>query len=75
MLRAHPLLPLPRVTRRLLALLGFVAVIVLAVALLYRVYMHHIQSEPYDEEEGAVVQVNSKNYSPLLLNYWSIEIS
>jgi nitrogen fixation-related uncharacterized protein len=68
------LLPFPFVTRRLLALLGFVAVIMLAVALLYRVYMHHVQSEPYDDEEGAVVQVESKNYSPLLLNYSSIEI-
>jgi hypothetical protein len=63
------------VTRRILALLGFVAVIVLAVTLLYRVYMHHVQSEPYDEEEGAVVQVDSKNYSPLLLNYCSTAIS
>ena len=62
-------------TRRLLALLGFVAVIVLAVTLLYRVYIHHVQSEPYDEEEGAVVQIDSKNYSALLLNSCSTVIS
>lgn len=62
-------------TRRLLALAGFVAVIVLAVALLYRVYIHHTEAAPYADEESAVVQLESKNYSTLLLNYSSIAFS
>lgn len=30
----------------------------LAVLLLYRVYLHHQQSEPYDLDEGAVVRMD-----------------
>lgn len=29
----------------------------LAATLLYRVYVHHTESEPYEDEESAVVQV------------------
>ena len=40
-------------------MLGFVAVIALALTLLYRVYLHHNQAEPYVEEnEGAVVALD-----------------
>jgi hypothetical protein len=55
------------VTRRLLALLGFIAVVALAATLLYRVYVHHVQAEPYDDER-AVVRLESKNYSGLALS-------
>jgi len=48
------------VTRRILALAGFVAVLVLAATLLYRVYVHHINSEPYDDEETAIVRLDVK---------------
>lgn len=44
--------------RRLAALAGFIAVIVLAVTLLYRVYIHH-RDNGIDEEEGAVVNVEA----------------
>jgi hypothetical protein len=58
--QAHPLLPQPLVTRRILALFGFFLVLALAVTLLYRVYIHHIEAEPYEEEESAVVQLEVK---------------
>ena len=33
--------------------------IVLAATLLYRVYLHHTQAEPYvDEDEGAIVRLD-----------------
>lgn len=59
-LQAHPLLPQPLVTRRILALFGFFVVLALAVTLLYRVYIHHIEAEPYEEEESAVVRLEAK---------------
>jgi hypothetical protein len=55
------------VTRRLLALLGFLAVVALAATLLYRVYVHHIQAEPYGDESSLVV-LDSKNYNGLALS-------
>jgi hypothetical protein len=67
-----PVAALPAMTRRLLALFGFIAVIVLAVTLLYRVYVHHVESEPYDDEETTVVRLESKNCRGLLLNYSSV---
>ena len=46
--------------RRIAALFGFIAVIVLALTLLYRVYLHHSQAEPYvDEDEGAIVRLDA----------------
>jgi hypothetical protein len=48
------------VARRLLALAGFVVVVALAVTLLYRVYIHHTQAEPYEDDESAVVRVEVK---------------
>ncbi|HYK05573.1 MAG TPA: hypothetical protein VE974_27720 [Thermoanaerobaculia bacterium] len=47
-------------TRRILALFGFFLVLALAVTLLYRVYIHHIEAEPYEKEESAVVQLEVK---------------
>lgn len=41
--------------RRLFALAGFVAVLMLALLLLYRVYVHHTQAEPYVDDERSLV--------------------
>lgn len=60
----HCSLRLP-VARRFAALVGFFAVIALAVMLLYRVYVHHTQSEPYDTDEGAVVRLDDSAASPV----------
>lgn len=40
--------------RRALALLGFMIVLALAAALLWRVYVHHMHAEPYVEEPSIV---------------------
>ncbi len=42
-------------TRRLLAMTGFVAVLALALTLLYRVYLHHTRTEPHDDENGPAI--------------------
>lgn len=45
--------------RRVAAMFGLVAVIALALTLLYRVYVHHTRAEPYvDDEDGAVVMLD-----------------
>ena len=45
--------------RRIAAMIGLVAVVALALTLLYRVYVHHSQAEPYVEEPaGAVVRMD-----------------
>ncbi len=49
------MLPTPLVLRRMLALAGFVAVVTLALLLLYRVYVHHTDAEPYVEDDRSVV--------------------
>ena len=41
--------------RRIAALVGFFAVVVLALTLLYRVYIHHTRTEPYEEDGAASV--------------------
>jgi hypothetical protein len=47
--------------RRFAALIGFVAVVALALTLLYRVYVHHSQAQPYvDEREGAIVRLDGR---------------
>ena len=46
-------------TRRIVALAGFVAVVALALLLLYRVYEHHTQAQPYVDDDPAVVQLSS----------------
>ena len=40
--------------RRVLALLGFVLVLALAAALLWRVYVHHMHAEPYVDDPVVV---------------------
>lgn len=49
--------------RRVLALLGFVLVLALAAALLWRVYVHHRNAEPY-VEEPAVVRLDAGAWRP-----------
>ncbi len=56
--RAHALLPTSLVLRRMLALAGFVAVVTLALLLLYRVYVHHTNAEPYVEDDASVVSAD-----------------
>jgi hypothetical protein len=41
--------------RRIAALVGFVAVVALALTFLYRVYLHHTRTEPYDDDGAATV--------------------
>ena len=46
--------------RRMLALAGFVTVVTLALLLLYRVYVHHTNAEPYVDDERSVVAADVK---------------
>ncbi len=46
------------VARRIAALLGFLALVVLALTLLWRVYVHHHQTDPYDREEAVTVRLD-----------------
>jgi hypothetical protein len=41
--------------RRVAAFFGLVAVLALAVTLLWRVYLHHVRSEPFAGDGGAMV--------------------
>lgn len=41
--------------RRIAALLGFFALVLLALTLLWRVYVHHNQADPYEREEAVTV--------------------
>ena len=45
-------------TRRILAMAGFVAVLALALTLLYRVYLHHTRTEPHDENGPTIVSLD-----------------
>ena len=47
-------------TRRLLATIGIVAILALALTLLWRVYVHHTNAEPYDKDEPVVVSLWSR---------------
>lgn len=42
----------------MLALAGFVAVVTLALLLLYRVYVHHTNAEPYVDDDRSVVSID-----------------
>lgn len=46
------------VARRLAALLGFLALVLLTLTLLWRVYVHHQQTDPYDREEAVTVRLD-----------------
>lgn len=49
--------------------------IALALTLLWRVYLHHNQADPYEREEAVTVQLltPSKNYDAFALNYGPTE--
>lgn len=46
------------VARRIAALAGIVIVIALALALLWRVYLHHQQADPYGRDEPVTVDLD-----------------
>lgn len=46
------------VARRIASLAGIVALIALALVLLWRVYLHHEQAEPYDRDEPVTVELD-----------------
>ncbi|HET8773622.1 MAG TPA: hypothetical protein VFP80_07520 [Thermoanaerobaculia bacterium] len=46
------------VARRIAALLAFFALILLALTLLWRVYVHHHQADPYDRESAVTVRLD-----------------
>lgn len=54
------MLPTPLVLRRMIALAGFVAIVTIALLLLYRVYVHHTAAEPYVEDDRSVVSAHVK---------------
>jgi hypothetical protein len=51
--------------RRIFALFGFVVVLGLALALLWRVYQHHRAAEPFDSEEPAIVSGDTFRTAPV----------
>lgn len=52
------LLNLLHVARRIAALFAFLALLVLALTLLWQVYVHHNQADPYEREEAVTVQLD-----------------
>lgn len=44
--------------RRLLAFLGIVLLLVLATTLLWQVYLHHHEADPYERDEPATVRLD-----------------
>jgi hypothetical protein len=48
------------VLRRILALVGFLFVVALALMLFYRLYVHHTRAEPYTEGGPTVVRLDVK---------------
>jgi hypothetical protein len=51
-------------TRRIAALAGIVVVIALALTLLWRVYLHHEQADPYAREEPVTVRLDAPLNGP-----------
>ena len=46
------------VARRIAALAGIIVIIALAMSLLWRVYLHHQQADPYSREEPVSVELD-----------------
>lgn len=46
------------VTRRIAALAGFIIVVALALTLLWRVYLHHLEADPDAREEPVSVRLD-----------------
>jgi hypothetical protein len=42
----------------MLALAGFIAVLLLSLLLLYRVYVHHTFAEPYVDDDRSIVRMD-----------------
>jgi hypothetical protein len=49
------------VTRRIAALAGIVVLLGLALVLLWRVYLHHQQADPYDRDEPVTVELDVRD--------------
>ena len=47
------------VARRIAALAGIVVLLALVLSLLWRVYVHHRQADPYDREAPVTVELNA----------------
>jgi hypothetical protein len=47
-------------TRRLLATFAIIALLALAITLLWRVYEHHTHAAPYDSDEPVIVSLLSR---------------
>jgi hypothetical protein len=46
------------VTRRIASLVGILVLIALALTLLWRVYLHHEQADPYERDEPVTVRLD-----------------
>ncbi len=46
------------VLRRIFALAGFVVVLIVALLLLYRVYIHHTRAAPYVDDDRPMVRMD-----------------
>ena len=57
------------VARRISALLAFFALILLALTLLWRVYVHHDQADPYDREEAVTVGLDVRDPAHVKIAY------
>jgi hypothetical protein len=49
------------VARRIAALFAFFALILLALTLFWRVYVHHNQADPYEREEAVTVRLDVRD--------------
>ena len=49
------------VARRIAALFAFIALLALALTLLWRVYVHHSQADPYDREQSVTVRLDGRD--------------
>lgn len=63
------------VARRIASLAGIVILIALALTLLWRVYLHHNQADPYQREEAVTVErAPVRNFcGRFALNYSAVE--
>ncbi|HVG23135.1 MAG TPA: hypothetical protein VND45_03185 [Thermoanaerobaculia bacterium] len=46
-------------TRRIASLAGIIVLLALAVTLLWRVYLHHRQADPYEREAPVTVELDA----------------
>lgn len=55
------------VARRLASIAGIIVLLALALVLLWRVYLHHQQADPYDREEPVTVEL--RGVGPKSVNF------